>query len=456
MKVLLVSANRERIPYPVAPLGLLYLAETLRKEDYEVFILDLCFSDDISEDIAKTINSFSPNVIGLSIRNIDNLSYPGVVSYLPDIKDIVDNIRRNSAAPVILGGSAFSLFPGEILNYTGCKLGVIGEGEHVLVELVKRIEAGRQDFNGVDNIIWLSGNEALRGKITHDNRCEFVIRRDLIDNALYSKYGGMGNVQTKRGCQFDCSYCTYPWLEGKEYRLRSPDIIAEEIALSQSAYNIRHFFFVDSVFNYPCEHAQKVCESIVSKNLSITWSCFASPIRITKKMLILMKEAGCTNIEFGTDALSPETLCELRKPFSIDDIFLASKLCKEAGIKCAHYVIFGGPGETPETLRQAFKNIELLECNAVMAMVGIRIYPGTKLQSLSIAEGIIRKDENLLEPRFYLTPKISPEVLLKEVTDFAARSPKCIVPGLGIKSSEKMLEVLRKHYKEGPLWGYLR
>jgi len=456
MKVLLVSTNRERIPDPVAPLGLLYLAEALRKEKFKVSILDLCFSHDISEDIKSTVESFSPDIIGISIRNVDNLSYPGVVSYLPDIKNIINMIKNSSAAPIVLGGSAFSLFPEEILRYMGCDIGVMGEGERALVKIARKIINGKKDFNVIDNVVYLSGGRAYRSKITYSNDNNFIVRRDLIENEFYLKYGGMGNIQTKRGCQFNCSYCTYPLLEGKEYRLRPPDIIAEEIALSKKEYNINHFFFVDNVFNYPSEHAQEVCKSIISKNLNITWSCFASPAYMTKKLLTLMKKAGCTNIEFGTDALSSETLCGLQKSFSIKDIFSASKLCKEAGIKSAHYIIFGGPGETLETLRKAFRNAELLECNAIMAMVGIRIYPRTQLQSLAIAEQITLKDKSLLEPCFYLTPKVPVETLLEEVTNFATKSPKCIVPGLGIKSSGKMLETLRKYYKEGPLWGYLR
>lgn len=456
MKVLLVSANRERIPYPVAPLGLLYLAETLKKDNFKVSILDLCFSDNISEDIKGAVECFSPDIIGLSVRNIDNLSYPGVISYLPDIKHIINIIKSSSSVPIILGGSAFSLFPEEILRYMECDIGVIGEGERALVRLAKTIENGKKDFKNIDNVIYRSGEEVHRCEIAHDDGSDFIVKRDLIENALYSKYGGMGNIQTKRGCQFSCSYCTYPLLEGKKYRLRSPEIIVEEIALAQNEFNINHFFVVDSVFNYPKEHAQEICESIIAKNLSITWSCFASPAHVSKKLLAVMKKAGCANIEFGSDALSPETLGGLQKSFSVDDILLASELCKEAGIKCAHYVIFGGPGETQATLQQTFKNIEQLKCNAVIAMVGIRIYPRTKLQSVSVAEGIIDKDEDLLEPRFYLSPQIPLEALLKEVTDFAAKSSNCIVPGLGIKSSEKMFDVLRKHYKEGPLWGYLR
>ena len=117
--------------------------------------------------------------------------------------------------------------------------------------------------------------------------------------------------------------------------------------------------------------------------------------------------------------------------------------------------MFGGPGETLDTLSQAFDNINNLECNAIIAMVGIRIYPGTKLEQIAIKEGLIKEKQNLLKPYFYLSPNIDWDILLKKVTDFASKNSRCIVPGLGIKSSDAMLALLRKYYKEGPLWGYL-
>jgi radical SAM superfamily enzyme YgiQ (UPF0313 family) len=176
---------------------------------------------------------------------------------------------------------------------------------------------------------------------------------------------------------------------------------------------------------------------------------------MNKKILSLMKQAGCTHIEFGSDSLSETTLKRLRKPFSVKDIVHTSDLCKEAGIKFCHYVIFGSPGENNNTLKESFENIKKLKSTAVIAMVGVRIYPGTELHKISIVENIIRKDEDLLRPHFYLSSKIGRKELLAKVSGFARDNPNCIVPGMGIMSSDRMYETLRRHYKEGPLWGYL-
>lgn len=455
-KVLLVSTNQEKIPYPVAPLGLLYIAQALKDARFSVSVLDLCFSKNISKDIKKTITKWNPDFIGVSIRNVDNLTFPKTVSYLSPTKEIINTIKCYTRAPIVLGGSAFSLFPKEILLFMDCEWGIVGEGEEALIELLRRIKNGKKDYESVDNLFWRKDGVIYsnRMKFIHEPS-DFVLDYGLIDNHLYKKFAGMGNVQTKRGCRFKCSYCTYPFIEGKSYRLRSPEIVAEEMALLKTKYKIPHVFFVDDVFTYPLEHALLICKALLKKKIKMNWSCFASPYGISKKLLELMKKAGCTHIEFGSDALSNMVLKRLHKPFLVKDILKASRLCKEVGIKCAHYVIFGAPGENNNSLKESFVTARNLNSDAIIGMVGIRIYPGTELEEISIQEGIITHRTNLLHPHFYLSTKIPSNVLVNKVKKLANDNSNCVIPGLGIRSSEEMYNVLRKHYREGPLWGYL-
>lgn len=456
-KVLLVSANQEKIPYPVAPIGLLFVAGALKKAGFGVSILDLLFCSSTNSDIKKAVKQARPDFIGISLRNVDNLTFPKSVSYLPPIKKIIRTIKRSTAAPIILGGSAFSLFPKEILSYLGCEYGITGEGEEALVNLLGRLNNHADRLDTIDNLVWKQGSRIN----CNNTRClrapfDFVLDYGLINSRLYAKASGMMNVQSKRGCRFKCSYCTYPSIEGKNYRLRPPAIIAQEVSLLQKKYAIPHVFFVDDVFTYPSGHASSVCEALLNEGTKMPWSCFASPYGITKKLLKSMKKAGCTHIEFGSDALSNGVLKKLRKPFTVRDVFKASSLCREAGIKCAHYIIFGAPGENKDTLKESFAAIRKLQGDAIIAMTGIRIYPGTELEKLSIDEGVISKRTDLLFPHFYLSRELSPDKLLEKVAKFARQNPYCIVPGLEIRSSEKMYAVLRKYYHQGPLWGYLR
>ena len=454
-KVLLVSANREKSPYPVAPLGLLYISHALRNKGFKVSILDLCFSRNISKDLKVSIHSFNPDFVGVSIRNIDNLSFPKSISYLPEIRDIIRLLKLWTKAPIILGGSAFSLFPEKLLRLTGCQMGIVGEGEEAFVKLINPTKHLNGNLNNIPNLAWIKNDLFHQNPVSCLKNKDYVLDRDLIDNGLYSKFGGMGNVQTKRGCRFKCSYCTYPLIEGNSYRLRDPKVIVKEMKLLKEKYKINHIFFVDSVFNYPSDHVAAICEEILRKKIQATWSCFAWPCCTSKKLLGLMKKAGCTHIEFGSDAFSEKILEKLQKPFTISDIMATSQLCKKIGIKFCHYVVFGAPGEDRQTLKESFRNLQQIKSTAIIAMVGIRIYPNTKLQKISISEGIISHNDDLLSPHFYLSPKISRRFLLDRVIEFARSEPNYVAPGLDIRSSEVMAEKLRELYPYGPLWGYL-
>ena len=455
-KVLLVSSNQEKIPYPVAPLGLLYIANALTKAGFSVSMLDLCFSKNVHDDIKRSIKRTTPDFVGISLRNIDNLTFPQSVSYLPALKEIVNTIKLYTHAPLVLGGSAFSLFPKEILSFLDCEWGIVGEGEDAMAELLMHFSKGGTDYKTIDNLLWKDGGRIRDNRVRClEHAVDSVLDYSLINNRMYVEFAGMANVQTKRGCSFECAYCTYPLIEGKNYRLRSPEIVAEEMQILQKKYAVPHVFFVDDVFTYPAKHAAAVCNALIKKNVKIQWSCFASPYGISKKLLTLMKKAGCTHIEFGSDALSNRVLARLRKPFTVKEVLRASRLCNEIGIKCAHYIIFGAPGENHASLKEGFTTIRKLKGDAIIAMLGIRIYPGTELEKISIREGVITARTNLLLPHFYLSSGIAIDELTAKVKEATLSNPHCIVPGLGIRSSEAMYSVLRKHYREGPLWGYL-
>ena len=106
MRVLVVSANQERSPDPVAPLGACYVATATAERGHAVELLDLCFSEDVQQDVGAAVRAHRPEVIGLSLRNVDNCAWPDTVSYLPHYRRVVAACRAVSEAPVVLGGSA--------------------------------------------------------------------------------------------------------------------------------------------------------------------------------------------------------------------------------------------------------------------------------------------------------------------------------------------------------------
>lgn len=455
MRILLVSVNRETAPFPVAPLGLAYVAEVARREGHQVLIVDLCFSRDSVSEVREAVRRFSPALVGISIRNIDNLTYPGSVSYLGEVRAAVAAIRDESSAPIVAGGTGFSIFPRRLMDILDLEFGVVGDGEEafrsVLRHLSDRIPLPRSHRLLVRGTANDGGDAVPPSPLRGSGRPA----RELLDNARYLELGGMGNLQTKRGCRFDCLYCTYPAIEGAAVRLRPPGEVADELESMVRELGIDHVFFVDDIFNVPADHAEAVCEEIRGRSLPVEWTCFATPLGMTPRLAEAMRAAGCRGVEFGTDSGAPAMLSSLRKPFSAEAIRAASDSCRDAGLPDAHYLIFGGPGETEDTVRQTFDLFRRIRPRAVIALLGLRIYPNTPLHRVAVREGIVSREDDLLLPRFYLSPRIGERRLASLLAGHAAENPNWVVPGLGIRSDPRLLGALRKLGHRGPLWDML-
>jgi len=214
-------------------------------------------------------------------------------------------------------------------------------------------------------------------------------------------------------------------------------------------------FFVDDIFNWPHEHAMGICEEIVGRGLRVGWTCFATPAGMTPELARAMKDAGCRGVEFGADTASPVLLRSLGKPFPQADLLAAARACRDAALPAAYYLIFGGPGETHRTVQETVELMDAVRPAAVLAFVGVRIYPHTRLHGVAVSEGVVNADDDLLRPRFYVSGTIGVRELTSAVRAHAERRPKWVVPALGIRSDPVVLAALRRNGHRGPLWDLL-
>ena len=449
MKVLLVSANRERSPYPVFPLGLAYLAGPLVAAGHQLSVLDLCFADDPETALTDAVAEFRADALVISIRNIDNVTFPLSRSYLDGIRRIVDLCRGR--LPVIVGGSGFSLMPQEVLAFLDADYGLAGEGEEALPQLLERIADGAAT-TGLAGVIRRGDTGFVEPRLVErigaPDRSLFAVER-------YHREGGMANVQTKRGCPFTCCYCTYPLLEGTRTRLRPIADIVVELRELVEKYGVSYVYFVDDIFNYPPDFAESLCRAIVDERLRLNWSAFINPDFMPPSLMQAMAEAGCDAVEFGTDSGSPEMLKSLGKSFTVDAVRSSSRLCREFGMDFAHYLLFGGPGETRETVLESFALMDEVSPTAVIAMTGIRVFPRTAIYGRAVADGVITLESSLLEPVFYISPSIR-DSLCDIITELSAKRKNWIAPGLEINVSDKLLETMRGFPVRGPLWKLMK
>ncbi len=435
MNVLLISANTEPFPEPVFPLGPVYVGNALQQDGARVRILDMrhCSADTgLSEELA----AFCPDCIGLSLRNVDNAAYPSTRFYLPSYATLVKSLRASCHVPIVLGGSAFSLFPQEIASFLGADGGVTGDGE------------------GVVALLRHPGREKILASFLPDLADVAFPRNITTVFPHFHRYRTIG-IQTARGCPNHCIYCTYPHLEGAAVRRRPPGDVAEDMALLYREFGKRSFFIVDSLFNADEDHMVRVAGEIAAKNLPVSFSCYLQPRVSDPGIFRLLKEAGCAAVDFGTDSGSPAMLASLGKPFSTDDIRTVSRACTEAGMDFCHSLLFGGPGETFETIRETVDLMNETAPRAVVAMTGVRIYPGTEMERIAAGEQVLAAGASLLEPRFYFPP-MGAARLLKCLHEATAGRRNWFFPGKKDWSTTIGYKILYFLYRNGPLWRTFR
>lgn len=447
MKILLISANTLKVPYPVYPLGLDYVAGALDSR-HHVKIADMNEFDSPS-GLGSLVRDFSPDFAGISIRNIDNTDTLSSRDFLGQYKSLVHQIRENSTARLILGGSGFTVFPREFMQALDADYGIAGEGEKFPL-LLQALE-NNADVESLPGIVTKE-----TGRIVYEP-WENEIRRRFDPESSSTKFyltkGGMLNLQTKRGCPYRCSYCTYPHIEGSKMRFYPPREIAREARNLQDA-GAKYIFITDSAFNACYDHSRKVAEAFIKAGISIPWGGFFAPTIPPADYFQLLAAAGLSHVEFGTESLSGKMLNNLQKPFVVNNVFEAHSQALKAGLHIAHYFLLGGPGEDRQTLQETLDNAEKLNKSVFFFFCGIRIYPHTALYDVALREGQITARQNLLAPVFYRSPHISDREIMQTVEDYAAGRFNWII-GSGENKATRILPKLYERGFSGPLWEHL-
>lgn len=432
---LLISANEVVTPYPVYPLGVACLLGALQAKGHVASHFDV-LADGGKEGLDAYLSGKRFDLIGVSIRNLDTVDSAALNECLTGVVEIVNLIRQNGVAPVVLGGPAFSIMPQALMELLAADYGVVGEGEELLPWLADEIASG---IPPAKKIFYAESRKQVWQKaVFTDSSARF-----------YIKHGGMLNVQTKRGCPHTCSYCSYPTIEGRQIRYRDPQDVAEEVARLQTDYSARYIFFTDSVFNDRQGHFLEVAEELIRQNNKIPWSAFFRPQNLEREHLRLLKRSGLAAVELGTDAATDITLAGINKKFSFADVLEIHERVINEGIPCAHFIMFGGPDEDEETLRQGLKNIEKLENSIVFVFVGIRILPGTAIFDRAVQDDLIKADQSLLQPTFYFSPHVFRERIEEQVKQSFSQRMDRIYPSFGF---EERIAMLHNMGHVGPLW----
>jgi len=405
MRVLLVSANTERINMPTPPLGAAMVAAATRSRGHQVELLDLLGAEDPEEAIAEAVTRTAPEVIGISIRNIDDQRMEKPDFLLDRAAGVVGACREESTAPLVLGGAGYSIFPAAALAYLGADYGVVGEGELVFPALLETL-AANGDPAAIPGVVTPGGAGAANrppparlGELPSPYP-DLSTCLDLGDPELWVP------LQTRRGCPLDCTYCSTPQIEGRTLRLRPVQRVLGDLgAIAECGASRLHF--VDNTFNLPESYAIELCREIVARDLEFTWRCIVYPHQVSQELVEAMAEAGCREVSIGSESCCDPILGSLNKRFSSDEVAGVVARFTAAGIEPMGFLMLGVPGETRETVAHSLEVADGLGLSVLKITIGVRIYPHTPLAAQAVAEGVVAADDTLLEPRFYLAPAVA-------------------------------------------------
>lgn len=457
MKVLLIHTNQEHAPQPVIPLGLCSLAESLEAAGFSTRILDLCFSRHPLRDIQRTIAEWEPWVIGLSVRNLDSGEYLNPRLYLPKAGEFAKVCRDASSATLVIGGPAVSISPRQLLDRLNADFAVVGDGEESFTKLLHCLRDGKETVE-ISGIMSREDIKDTRFPPAHVDDLRILTPPEFnrwIDVRRYTRNGGHVPIQSKRGCGFRCIYCTYHVIEGGRYRLRSPEAVADEIQQAVKDWGARHFEFVDATFNHPQKHALAVCEAIEKRHLNVELHTTGiNPSAVSAELMRAMRRAGFKSIVCSPDSASDLMLKRLRRGFSVQHIEQTATWAHEAGISVLWAFLFGGPGETEDTVMETLSFFDqfLTAKDRILCTIGLRVYTGTELESIAQEEGVITPEMDLTEPVFYFSSQITPQRVL-ELLDGSKRRSQMVY--LDTLQNPIVSMALRAHsmlHLPGPIW----
>ena len=403
MRILLVATNQtdrfmdHMVVRPV-PIGLAYIAAAVDEDRHQMRVLDLMFSDDGPVDVEASVKDFQPDLVGLSIRNLDNQSYFNPVWNLLSVKGIVNRIRESSDATILCGGPAFSILPAECLEYVGADLGIAGDAAEAFSTLVDRLESG-DDYTDIPGVVYQRDGQTIvsEGRFTSD--FHRAPRLDLLDMRKYNGSGfGVGVVTKLAQAYYPTSDGGF---DGSDWRIRDPDEVVDEIRKLTTEFEISKFFFIDSGFNIPVDHAKKLCRAIIDSGIKIRWNSYVRPGHGDEELVHLMKKSGCSLALLAESGRGGGDLGD-----RLDGIGVMGHLCQEAGLPFSLNMSFGEPGENADTVDQKLSLLRQVEPAFAVLRLGSRVLPNTPVAKTAVAEGMIESESDLIRPVFYIAEDV--------------------------------------------------
>jgi radical SAM superfamily enzyme YgiQ (UPF0313 family) len=374
------------------PLGTLYVAAVLQRAGHEVRFFNGAFTT--HEQIVRDLKAFDPGFIGI---------YSTTFGWKKAKKTATDFRDMFQQRAFICAGGPYPIAMQEACLADGGKSFdaiVCGEGEMTSLEIVERLESGK-DLEGVQGVIYREGEEIIKNParplIEDLDSLPFPARELLGDSNKYIpppatyRRKPVAVLMTSRGCNRRCIYCFQIDKERKSgIRYRGVENVLAEIEhCLQQGY--REIKFIDDTLAADYDRAMTLATEIKKRKLDFTWFASACVNQVDKPLLQAFRDAGCWAILFGAESGVQKNLNAIRKGTTPDQIRRAVKAAQEVGLRVNTPFLFGIPGETFE---EGLQTIDFaIDLNPDMANFhAITPFPGTYLYDNLEKYGTISDD----------------------------------------------------------------
>lgn len=386
MKVVLIKPNLSAFSTVEPPLGLAYLSAAAIKNGHKVAIID-AHAEDIGVDaICARISKSAPDVVG-------------IYSTTPQIYEALDIARKikesSQSIFIVFGGPHPTVLPDEALSSTVVDAVIRDEGVIIFKNLLDTLDKKR-DLGEIKGLSWakqtLSGLEIIHNQsqpLVEDLDSLPFPNWDPLNFRLYRSPTKNSHpylpIVTTLGCPYHCIYC---FQAGRQFRLRSPYSVVNEIEYLIRKYGIKEVEIIDDNFTLNLEHATGVCEEIISRKIKIAWNIPGGirVDRVSEKLIDLMKKAGCYALSFGVESGSQKVLSTVQKEIDLEQTRKAVSLVKKAGIRITAFVMIGFPYERKKDMMQTINFVRDLDVDYAQFQIAVP-YPRTQLYELVEKEG---------------------------------------------------------------------
>ncbi len=379
-------------------------------------------------EIHDSLRDLGPSVVGISTMS-QNFKSACIIAEL--VKSINQDIL------VVVGGPHLSMVGSEVLDCQHIDIGVVGEGEQTIVELLDAI-ANLKDLNKIDGLVFRRNGEYVttRTRVLSqdlDKLCfpHVHAREVLKDYDLYPK-SAFGNILAGRGCPYSCTFCGSHKIWGRKVRTRSPQNVVKELESLQRV-GVTSVRFADDTFGLNKVWTKELCDGIVKRCRGLKWKCEVNVNLITDVFIETIKSAGCYMVELGVESGDNGILKEIKKNITVEQSLAACNVIRKHNVELQAYIIIGFPQETEDTLQKTVDAIKKID-----GYIWISVFSpikGTELYEYCLNNGLLESESDADKHYFQNLDSFSRYILRDRFRELATK----IINEVDIKNSNNRM-----------------